>query len=128
MRSARHKLALSAALALALLASDSAALGDEAVDRVAKEMNLAFGLPHVVIDRERTTEPAKSVYLSTTATLRGKPAITTESGGMGLTDEPSVAAQERDAMNVVAHLKILATPPVTEGEPLAFVGRIASEP
>jgi predicted deacylase len=102
--------------------------GKEAIDRVAKEMNLAFGLPHVVIDRERTTDPAKSVYLSTTATLRGKAAITTESGGMGLTDEPSVAAQERGAMNVMAHLKILGTPPVTEGEPLAFIGRIAPEP
>jgi predicted deacylase len=170
--------------------------GNEAVDRVAKEMNLAFGLPHVVIDAERTTDPAKSVYLSTTAALRGKPAITTESGGMGLTDEPSVAAQERGAMNIVAYLKIsgtmtpaakpvwidksdvvrtpvtgvwfpavekmqfvpagallgrvtdpfgkvfhearapfagevlyvVGTPPVTEGEPLAFVGRIAPEP
>jgi predicted deacylase len=115
---------------------------------------------------------------------------------MGLADEPSVAAQERGAMNVLAYLKIfgtlapaakpvwidrsevvrtpvtgvwfpavqkmenvaagallgrvtdpfgrvlhearapfageilyvVGTPPVTEGEPLAFVGRIAPEP
>lgn len=92
--------------------------GNEAVDRVAKEMNLAFGLPEVVIDRERTTDPEKSVYLSTTATLRGKPAITTESGGMGLTDEPSVAAQERGAMNVLAYLKISGTPVTQEARPV----------
>ena len=92
--------------------------GNDAVDRVAKEMNLAFGLPEIVIDRERTTDPAKSVYLSTTAALRGKPAITVESGGMGLSDEPSVAAQERGAMAVAAFLKIAAASPARVDPPV----------
>ena len=50
-----------------------------------KQMALAFGLDHIVIDRER---PARSrtrrVYLSNTAITRGKPALTIESGGMAV--------------------------------------------
>ena len=38
------------------------------------------------IERGRPSDPAKSVYLESTAITRGKPAITTESGGMGLID------------------------------------------
>ena len=67
-------------------------------------MALAYGLDHIVIDRERPKDPARSLYTSNTAVLRGKPAITAESGGMGLTDEESVAAQEKGALSVIAHL------------------------
>ncbi len=84
--------------------------GNDAVDRVSREMNLAFGLDHVVIDNQRSLDAKKSVYTAMTAILRGKPAITTESGGMGQTDEASVRAQEAGAMGVIGFLKILARP------------------
>jgi len=92
--------------------------GNEEVDRVSREMNVAYGLPEIVIDRERTTDPAKSVYLSTTAALRGKPAITAESGGMGLADEASIGAHERGALAVVAYLKIASAPPARVDPPV----------
>jgi predicted deacylase len=84
--------------------------GEAAMDEAGRQMALAFGLPHIVIDGERPRDREHSVYTSNTAVLRGKPAITTESGGMGLTDEPSVAAQERGALSLVAHLGIMEAP------------------
>jgi predicted deacylase len=90
----------------------------QAVDDAARELNLAFGLDHIVVDRERPKDPAVSSYTANTATLRGKPAITVESGGMGLTDEESVAAQERGALSVVAHLKIMDAPSIRADNPV----------
>jgi predicted deacylase len=92
--------------------------GNKALDDTAREMALAFGLDHIVIERSRPTDPASSIYLESTATLRGKPAITTESGGMGLTDEASVAAHERGALSVVAHLGIQDAPSARVAQPV----------
>jgi predicted deacylase len=58
------------------------------------------------------------VYTANTAILRGKPAITTESGGMGLTDHASVAAQEAGALSLVAQLGIMEAPSVRAARPL----------
>jgi hypothetical protein len=92
--------------------------GNPAVDSPAREMALAFGLDHIVLDRERPKDPARSMYTSNTAVLRGKPAITVESGGMGLTDEASVRAQEAGALSVVAHLGIMEAPSVRVERPV----------
>jgi len=89
-----------------------------AIDEQAREMNLAFGLDHIVVDRERPRDPAQSSYTANTATLRGKPAITVESGGMGLTDEDSVKAQVDGALSVIAHLKIQDGPSVRVENPV----------
>jgi predicted deacylase len=92
--------------------------GEAAVDQASREMALAFGLDHIVIDRERPKDLARSMYTSNTAILRGKPAITTESGGMGLTDEASVAAQEAGALSLVHHLGIMDAPSVRVERPV----------
>src|SRR5262245_37631815 len=81
--------------------------GNPEVDAASKQMALAFGLEYIIVDRERPKDPARSMYTSNTAILRGKPAITVESGGMGVTDEASVAAQERGALSLVAALGIM---------------------
>jgi predicted deacylase len=96
--------------------------GDAKMDAAGKELALAFGLDHIVVDRERPKDPAQSLYTATTAVLRGKPAITVESGGMGLTDEASVAAQERGALSVIAHLGIQDLPSARVSKPL-FIDR-----
>ncbi len=92
------------------------------LDAAGKELALAFGLDHIVIDRERPKDPARSVYTSNTAVLRGKPAITVESGGMGATDAVSVDAQVAGALSVVRHLGIMDAPSVRVEKPL-FVDR-----
>jgi predicted deacylase len=84
--------------------------GDATLDEAAKQMALAFGLDHIVIDRERPSDPQRTLYTSNTAVRRGKPAITVESGGMGLTDETSVRAQEAGALSVMAQLRMLEAP------------------
>jgi hypothetical protein len=84
--------------------------GDPALDAAGKRMALAFGLDHIVVDRERPSDPARTLYTSNTAVRRGKPAITVESGGMGLVDEASVAAQEQGALSVMAELGLLDAP------------------
>jgi hypothetical protein len=96
--------------------------GDPALDSATRDMALAFGLDHIVIDRERPRDLARSVYTSNTAILRGKPAITTESGGLGLTDEASVLAQERGALSLLKHLGIADTPSVAVEHPV-FIDR-----
>lgn len=95
-------------------------IGDDKVDGPAREMVLAFGLDHVVIDRTRPTDPKKTLYTSTTAMVRGKPAITTESGGMGLTDEASVEANVRGALSVINHLGIQSAPSARAEHPVWY--------
>src|SRR4051812_49254721 len=53
---------------------------DERVDTVAREMALAFGLDHIVIDRGRPRALDATLFCSNTAHARGKPAVTTEAG------------------------------------------------
>jgi len=96
--------------------------GDPAIDAAGKRLALAFGLDHIVIDRERPADPNRTLYTSNTAVRRGKPAITVESGGMGLTDEPSVHAQEAGALSVMADLGMLEAPSLRVEKPL-FVDR-----
>jgi len=83
---------------------------------------LAFGLERIVMDTERPTDPAQSVYYSTTATTRGKPAITVESGGLGATDNESIERIERGVMSVMRHLKMVEGQPQLVEHPM-FIDR-----
>lgn len=95
-------------------------IGDEKVDAAAREMVLAYGLDHIVIDRSRPTDPKKTLYTSTTAMVRGKPAMTTESGAMGLTDDASVQAHVDGALSVIHHLGIMNAPSVRVTHPVWY--------
>lgn len=85
--------------------------GHEEVDNVSKEMVLAFGIKHIIIDRFRPKEPAHSKYLGNTAILHSKPAITTESGYLGRTDEEAVRRNTKGMLSVMRLFKMI------EGEP-----------
>jgi hypothetical protein len=78
--------------------------GDPSVAEASRALALAFGLDRIVVDNERPTDAAKSLYLSNTAITRGKPAITTEAGGLGQTDPSAVALIERGVSGVLRHL------------------------
>ncbi|HYK89733.1 MAG TPA: M14 family metallopeptidase [Acidobacteriota bacterium] len=87
-------------------------IDDPKVDEPSKAMAVAFGLDHIVIDRERPKDREASLYCSNTAVTRGKPAITIESGGMGVAyDEGDIGAVERGVHNILLHLKMV------EGKP-----------
>jgi uncharacterized protein len=94
--------------------------GDAALDEAMKQMVLAYGLDHIILDRERPADPERTLYTSNTAVRRGKPAFTAESGGVGLTDAPSVEAQERGAMSVIAHLGIMKAPSAMVTAPVYY--------
>ncbi len=59
-------------------------------DSIARDMALAWGSDHIVIDTMRPRDVRASVYTQNTAQLRGKPALTTESGYLGIAAEDMV--------------------------------------
>ncbi len=115
--------------------------GKEVIEQ-SKQLALAFGLDHIVADGQRPTDlpqwmirgtdeikfieqpldPATSFYCSTAAAKRGKPAITVEAGGLGATDNESVARIKRGAMSVMRHLKMIEGRPQMVERPV-FIDR-----
>jgi uncharacterized protein len=92
--------------------------GPAGVADQSRAMALAFGLDHIVVDRERPTDAAASIYLSNTAITRGKPALTTETGGMALVDDASIALIERGVAGVLRHLKMRTNGPAAATSPI----------
>ena len=80
--------------------------GDPKVAEASRAMALAFGLDRIVVDKSRPTDPAASVYLSNTAVTRGKPALTTETGGMAIVDDESIALLTRGVAGLMRHLRM----------------------
>ena len=92
--------------------------GSPEVTEATRQMVLAFGIDHIVIDNTRTNDPARSLFTANTAILRGKPAFTSESGGMGLSDEASIARVERGVAGVLRQLAMRATGPAPLEHPV----------
>lgn len=83
---------------------------DKRVDSLAKLMALAWGNDHIIIDTSRPRDPAASVYTTNTANLRGKPAITTEIGNLGVPDEAMITQNYRSVVRLLRHLDMLPGP------------------
>ncbi len=96
--------------------------GAPGVVEAGRQLALAFGMDHIIIDNSRPATPAASVYVSNTANLRGKPAITIESGYMGEVDEESIARIERGVAGVLRQLKMRQTGPEPVTNPV-WIGR-----
>jgi predicted deacylase len=97
-------------------------IGAPNVSERGRQMALAFGIDHIVIDSNRPTDPNASVYLTNTAITRGKPALTIESGGLGMSDEESIARIERGVAGVLRYLKMRPTGPDPVAHPI-WIGR-----
>jgi predicted deacylase len=90
--------------------------GNAEIDSLSKGMVVAFGLDHIVIDRDRPSDPNASLYTSNTALTRGKPGITTETGQMGSNDPKWVDMAERGVWNLLHHFQMLpGEAPTPEG-------------
>jgi hypothetical protein len=92
--------------------------GSADVAEAGRKLALASGFDHIVIDRGRPTDAANSVYLSNTAILRGKPALTVESGYLAHTDEASIAAIERAVAGWLRELQMRADGPPPVAAPV----------
>jgi len=84
---------------------------DESVDARARDLALAFGLDHIVIDRGRPRERGASVFCANTAQVRGKPALTTEAGEVGVPTTEMIELNVQGAFRVMRHLGMLAGAP-----------------
>ena len=80
---------------------------DTKVDSLARELALAWGATHVIVDTTRTRDREKSLYTQNTAHLRGKPSLTTETGYLGLPDPLMVQQNVDGALRVLRYLRML---------------------
>jgi predicted deacylase len=92
--------------------------GDTTLDARTRDLALAFGLPYLIIDETRTKDAKDSKYLGNTAILQGKPAVTTESGYLGRTDEESIARNIKGIGNVLRHLEMVPGRPEPAADPV----------
>ncbi|MFC2169067.1 M14 family metallopeptidase [Acidobacteriota bacterium] len=92
--------------------------GNEKIDNKTKNMTLAFGLKYIIIDKTRTKDISQSKYLGNTAILFSKPAITTESGYLGKTDEESVARNVKGILSVMRLFEMIDGKPEFVSDPV----------
>lgn len=80
------------------------------VDSIARAMALAWGHDRIVVDNDRPRDTTASVYTQNTAQLRGKPAITTETGWLGVPAEEMVQRNVTAALRLLRYLKMIPGP------------------
>ena len=80
---------------------------DRRADSVSREMALAWGHERIVVDNDRPRDLAASLYTQNTAHLRGKPAITTETGWLGIPDELMIQSNVSAALRLMRYLRML---------------------
>lgn len=98
--------------------------GNDAQDRISREMVLAFGLDHIIISADRPKDPAASRYLENTASTRGKPSLTAEAGHAGTVEPQDVQALVNGCLSVMRYLKMLPGAPTIVESPV-WVEQIA---
>lgn len=82
-------------------------VGDKILDEKTFEFAKATGMKHIIMYGERPTDPHNSVSFPNTAMTRGKPALTTEIGHLGLRDEASVDYALTVARNALYFLEMV---------------------
>jgi hypothetical protein len=92
--------------------------GDKKMDDITKDMCLAFGIKYIIIDETKTKDISDSKYCGNTAVLLGKPAITTESGYLGKTDEESITRNVRGILSVMRLFEMIEGSPDIAADPV----------
>jgi predicted deacylase len=91
---------------------------DKEMNEISKKMVRAFGIKHIIIDDARTQDINDSRYLGNTAVLRSCPAITTESGYLGKTDEESISRNVRGILSVMRLFNMITGDPDLVKDPV----------
>jgi predicted deacylase len=82
--------------------------GKEPMDTISRGMVLAFGLDHIIIQRNRNpVPPGGAITVSRQAQNMGKPAIVAEAGHSGTVLAEDVDVLVNGSLNVLRHLKML---------------------
>lgn len=88
------------------------------MNKISKKMVKAFGIKHIIIDDTRTQDINDSRYLGNTAVLRSCPAITTESGYLGRTDEKSISRNVEGILSVMRLFRMISGEPEFVEDPV----------
>jgi len=99
--------------------------GKGQLDSTSRGMVLAFGLDHIIIQRNQAPAVPGATSISRFAEDKGKPTIIAEAGHAGTTDAADVDALHRGCMNVMRHLKMLAGA-VTPVEHPVWIGQLTT--
>src|SRR6058998_646366 len=89
-------------------------------DSIAREMALAWGNDHIVIDTMRPRDRNASVYTQNTAQIRGKPSLTTETGYLGVPVEEMVQRNVDGVFRLLRYLRMLPGEAELVRNPLFF--------
>ena len=81
--------------------------GNSELDIKTRGLAVSFNLKVIVHETGRTKDIENSMYVSNTALLRGKPAISTEVGKLGGSDEEDVLEVMRGNLNIMKHLGMI---------------------
>jgi len=81
--------------------------GKVQLDRVSRGMALAFGLDHIILQKNQAPAVYGATSISRFAEDQGKPTIIAEAGHAGTTDAADVEALVRGCKNVMRHLNML---------------------
>ncbi|UCE42128.1 MAG: succinylglutamate desuccinylase/aspartoacylase family protein [Candidatus Aminicenantes bacterium] len=92
--------------------------GNKELDELSKKMALAFGIKYIIIDQSRTKDLTDSKYLGNTAVLFKIPAITTESGYLGKTDEESIVRNTKGILSVMRLFGMIQGEPEMVSDPI----------
>ncbi len=93
---------------------------DARADSIAREMALAWGNDHIVVDTVRPRNPQASVYTQNTAHIRGKPALTTEAGYLGIAAEEMVQRNVDGVFRLLRYFRMLPGDVELVRQPLFF--------
>jgi predicted deacylase len=90
--------------------------GNIEIDEKIKGLALNYNFKVIVHDKGRPNDIKQSKYVSNTAIVRGKPAITIESGKLGQSPEEDINEIVRGTYNILKHLKMLPGDPIMRFE------------
>lgn len=92
--------------------------GDPVLDKKIRDLAVNYGFKMIIRDRDRPKDINASVMCANTAIVRGKPALTIESGKLGGTDEEDIVRIINGTYNTLKHLKMIAGTPELLFEPV----------
>jgi predicted deacylase len=103
--------------------------GKNGLDATTRGMVLAFGLDHIIVQKNQTPAVPGATSISRFAIDSGKPTIIAEAGHAGTTDAADIDVLVRGCESVMRHLKMLAgaAAPVEHPEWIGGITTVRSE-
>ncbi len=92
--------------------------GNVDLDKKIRDLAVNYGFKMIINDRDRPTDINASKMCANTAIVRGKPALTIESGRIGGTDEEDIVRIIKGTYNTLKHLEMISGSPELLFDPI----------